>query len=176
MGRGSGQGQGAVSAQRSFDAAASRAGSFAESHGHVDAANVFLNQQRHQISMAERQNQYNIASVNMNNFLRGAQKAGATFKGRVYRGTTAAELDQIRATGRNSTTWSVSKDPEGAAHFAKKGGVLLKFNKNSGTVPVDNIRGSVTYNEGLIPRGTSVRITKEYTRNGVRIVTLERDE
>jgi hypothetical protein len=147
----------------------------AKSGGHLPHAQAFLNKERHAVSRAERDGVANETSDRTTAFLRDAQAKGADYRGAVFRGTTPAEIDQLISGGVNRTTWSVSKDPEGSAHFAKKGGVLLTIPGNSGAVPVDGIEGSNTYNEALIPKGTRFKIKSERVVNGVRVVVLEPD-
>lgn len=132
---------------------------------------AFLNVERHAVSKAEREGLAHPTSEGANAFLRGAGKRDLAFTGVVYRGTTQAELAALERNGFNTTTWSVSKDPEGASHFAKKGKVLLVIERNSGAVPVDSIRGSNTFNEALIPRGTGF---KQVGRKQVGDVTVVR--
>lgn len=161
-------------AQEHFDAQAKKVNDVARARGHSEAADRFLNRDRHAVSKAERNGEANETSDAVTAFLHDAQQADADYKGTVYRGTTPAELDQIVGEGQNKTTWSVSKDPEGSAHFAKKGGVLLVMPKDHGAVPVDGLDGSNTYNEALIPRGTKFTIHSERVVKGVRVVTLQR--
>jgi hypothetical protein len=133
---------------------------------------AFLNKERHAVSKAERDGTPNETSDKTNAFLREARAHGADYKGQVYRGTTPAELDQLLKGGHNTTTWSVSKDPEGSAHFAKKGGVLIVIPKGSGAIPVDGLENSNTFNEALIPKGSTWKVANERNANGVRVVTL----
>jgi hypothetical protein len=133
---------------------------------------AFLNKERHAVSKAERDGTPNDTSDKTTAFLRQARAQGADYKGPVFRGTSPAELDQIIKGGHNVTTWSVSKDPEGSAHFAKKSGVMLIIPHGSGAIPVDGLEQSNTFNEALIPKGSKWKIAKEHTAGGVRIVTL----
>jgi hypothetical protein len=160
-------------AQAHFDEQAKKVNKVAKAGGHSEAANTFLNKDRHAVSKAERDGSPNETSERTTKFLRDAQAAGADYKGAVYRGTTPAELEQILSGGANRTTWSVSKDPEGSAHFAKKGGVLLVMPKGHGAIPVDGLDGSNTFNEALIPKGSRWKIGSERNVKGVRVVNLE---
>lgn len=161
-------------AQEHFDSTAKAASDVAAKGGHEETMHQFLNVDRHAVSLAERNGEPHATSDKTTAFLKEAQAAGADYKGQVFRGTTPAELEQIVAGGANKTTWSVSKDPEGSAHFAKKGGVLLVIKQNSGAIPMDSLKGSNTFNEALVPKGTSWRVAAERNHGGVRVVTLER--
>ena len=164
-----------AAAQAKFDETAKRANDIAKAGGHSETMHTFLNKERHAVSKAERDGIPNETSDKTTAFLKEARAKGADYKGQVYRGTTPAELDQIVSGGGNRTTWSVSKDPEGSAHFAKKGGVLLVIPKNSGAIPVDGLDGSNTFNEALVPKGSKWKIAGERVANGVRVVTLSPD-
>lgn len=136
----------------------------------------FLNVDRAAVSRAERNGEPSDLSDQTTDYLRKAKAAGADYKGQVFRGTTPAELERIRSGGTNTSTWSVSKDPEGSASFAKKGGVLLTIKRGSGAIPVDGLENSVTFNEALMPKGTKLRIVSERsTKGGVKIVELAVD-
>lgn len=158
--------------QAHFDTQAKTANNVAKAGGYSGTLHNFLNQDRAAVSKSERDGTPNATSDHMTQFLREAHAKGADYKGAVYRGTTPAELDQITKGGANTTTWSVSKDPEGAAHFAKKGGVLLVMPKDHGAIPVDGIEGSNTFNEALVPKGSKWVVAGERNANGVRVVTL----
>lgn len=164
-------------AQEHFDERAAAADKVAEAGGHHETMDRFLNVDRHAISKAERAGEPNETSDKVTAFLHEARAAGADYQGQVFRGTTPAELEQIVSGGHNTTTWSVSKDPEGSAHFAKKGGVLLVIPKDSGAIPMDGLKGSNTFSEALVPKGTRWRVAGERTgAHGVRIVTLARHD
>jgi hypothetical protein len=160
-------------AQKHFDAQATKAREVADKGGHSETMHRFLNVDRHAVSRAERDGAENELSEKTTAFLKEAKAKGADYKGPVYRGTTPAELEQIVSGGANRTTWSVSKDSEGSAHFAKKGGVLLVIERNSGAIPVDGLDNSNTFNEALVPKGSKWRIAAEETRDGMRVVKLE---
>ena len=163
-------------AQADFDGAAKRANDVAKASGHSETMNRFLNVDRASVSRAERNGEPSELSDATADYLKKAKAAGADYKGQVFRGTTPAELERIRSGGVNTTTWSVSKDPEGSASFAKKGGVLLTIKGNSGAIPVDGIDNSVTFNEALMPKGTRLKIASERTtKSGVMIVELTID-
>jgi hypothetical protein len=155
----------------SFDAAAERAGKLADTVGKTDALDSFLNRERKAVSLAERAKAENKLSNEVNDFLKQAQKQGAVYEGRVYRGTNETELSQIRESGRTTHTLSASTERDGAEHFAKKGGVLLEIEDHP--VPMDGIAGSNTFNETLIPKGSTASIVGEREVDGIRVVTLK---
>lgn len=154
-----------------FDAAATKANDVAEKAGVLDEVQTFLNTNRRAVSEAERRGEANATSAGVTKFIAEAQEKGATYEGLVYRGTNDTELAQIREAGEVTHTLSVSKDIEGAAHFAKKGGVLLEIKNHP--VPVDGIEGSNTFAEALVGKGSPARIVGERVENGVRIVSIE---
>lgn len=159
--------------QTDFDKSAGFANSVAAKTGLGDNLRDFLNKDRARVSKAEWSGEPNETSDKVNSFLHTARAQGADYKGKVFRGTTAAELDHLTSHGTNKRTWSVSKDPEGSANFAKKGGVLLVIDKNSGAVPVDGIEGSHTFNEALLPKNTKFKITNRRKVNGVEVVNIQ---
>lgn len=160
-------------AQKHFEDRGKAAQDVAAKGGHGEAIDRFLNVERARASRDEREGRPNEASDRMNVFLREAQAAGATYDGPVFRGTSEAELQQILSGGKNQTTWSVSKDIEGAASFAKKSGVLLVIGRGSGAVPTDHLENSNTFNECLVPRGSRWKVSRERTVKGVRVVHLD---
>jgi hypothetical protein len=160
-------------AQAHFDVVATKVRDVARATGHAETMHKFLNVDRHAVSRAEREGKAHEVSDRTNEFLREAQARGAVYRGQVFRGTNPAELEQIMSGGANTTTWSTSKDPEGAVHFAKKGGIFLVM-RHAGAVPVDGLEGSNTFSEALVPKGTRWKVTRErVTRSGVRVVHLE---
>ncbi len=160
-------------AQEHYDATATKARDVARAGGHNEAVNNFLNVERAAVSRAERTGQPNATSDATTRFLHEARAAGADYRAPVYRGTNPAELDAILKGGTNPGTWSVSKDAEHSAPFAKKGGVLLVIKGRHGAIPTDGLDGSNTFSEALIPKGTKWRKASERNANGVRVVTLE---
>ena len=159
--------------QAHFDEAGAKANQVAQEGGFHETLDRFLNRDRQRVGQAEQAGLEDPTSTQVTDFLREAQASGATFGGPVYRGASQAELEHVLSTGENPSTWSVSKDPEGATRFAKKGGVLLEIGGQHGAVPVDHIEGSNTFGEALVPRGTQWRVAGEDTRDGLRVVKLE---
>ena len=154
-----------------FDTAAKDVGALASETGADDALGTFLNKDRRAVGEAERARTPNATSDKVTDFLHEAQQRGATYDGLVYRGTSEAELEQIRRTGRATHTLSVSKDPEGAQAFGKKGGVVLEIEDHP--VPVDGVAGSNTFGEALVPKDEVAQIVSERVENGVRYVRLK---
>ncbi len=181
FGSGSGSAKGATKPtgkadpQAHFDEQAKAADAVAKASGRLGDVQNFLNVDRVRVSQDERAGRPNATSDGVTSFLRTAQAKGADYKGPVYRGTTQSELDNLLKHGSTTTTISVSKDPDGSAKFAKKGGVLIVMRRGMGAVPVDGIEGSNTFNEALVPKGTKVRVASQREKNGVKIVELERD-
>lgn len=165
-----------VSAGTNFDAAASKANDIASETSTAPELQDFLNRSRKAENAAERDGAERATSSAVTRFLRAAEERGATYDGPTYRGTSQAELDQLLKNGETVNTWSVSKDSEGATHFAKKGGVLLEIEPGAGAVPVDGIEGSNTFGEALVPKGQRFEVAGERTENGLRIVKLRRVE
>jgi hypothetical protein len=154
-----------------FDVAGKQSGQVA--NGDLASILHFLNGQRRAISRAERAGVPNADSDRVNHFIRKAQDLGAVYSGPVYRGAKLYDLEHIKRTGTNINTWSVSKDPEGAEAFARRGGVLFEIPGDSGAVPVDHVDGSNTFSEALIPKGAKWSIVGERNESGLRVVTLE---
>lgn len=162
-----------ANAQSHFDAAGVLANRVAVQTGHAEDVRRFLNFDRAGVSQAERRGTHHPLSDRVTRFLQAARSVGAEYKGPVFRGATKKELQYVVANGANPHTWSVSKDPEGSANFARRGGVMMIIEKGSGAVPVDGIDGSNTYNEALIPKGTRFRVASARAAHGVDIVTLK---
>jgi hypothetical protein len=167
---------GKVDPQEHFDSQAKAADAVAKSSGRLADVQNFLNVDRVRVSQDERAGRPNATSDGVTAFLKEAHAKGADYKGPVYRGTTQSELDNLLAHKSTTTTISVSKDPDGSAKFAKKGGVLIVMKRGMGAVPVDGIEGSNTFNEALLPKGTKVKVVSQREKNGVKIVELERDD
>lgn len=157
-----------------FDSAASSANGVAQKTGATPEVQDFLNRSRKAASAAQRAGEESGPSAAVTQFLASAERSGATYPGAVYRGTSPDELASLLKNGETAHTWSVSKDIEGARHFAQKNGVLLKIEGGSGAVPVDGIEGSNTFGEALIPAGQRFEVASDATENGIRTVTLRR--
>lgn len=161
-------------AQKHFDEMATRAEEAAKSGDHSTVLDRFLNSERAAVSKAEREAIKNEISDRVTEFLKQARNAGADYKGQVFRGMNKKELTKLLDDDSvNASTWSASKDPEGAKHFAKRGGVLVVIPENSGGIPVDGLTGSNTFNEVLIPKGMKWKVAGEEAKDGVTVVTLE---